>query len=149
MNWTNWAMLSILIGLLAAAVIFVIWRASASQVYLYYDASNGVSTLEGAQSVAANLGANVATPAQVGAAYAAGASWCIAGFASDGNVYYPYTGTTGSGCTHGLNGPMSCSAFGGNCGALLYGPKPSSGTANVVPFNGSQWSQWKWYEPFH
>jgi len=148
----NWLFLSIiaLIIIVTVGAIVLIWKANSPQVYLYYNKGANPTTLTEAQNIAAApaLGGQMATSAQVQAAQQAGAQWCAAGWASDGNVYFPMQSAVAGCGSPGIN-QGSCSTYGNDCGVLVYGKKPSSGTANVLPFNGSQWSQWKWYEPAH
>ena len=147
----NWFLLSLVAGViivLTIVAIIVIWKADSPQVYLYYNKGANPTTLTEAIAAAPALGGQIATPAQVQAAQQAGAEWCVVGWASDGNVYFPMQSTVAGCGAPGIN-KASCADFGNNCGVLVYGKKPSSGTANVLPFNGSQWSQWEWYNPFH
>ncbi len=148
MNWFLLSLVAVIIALTIAAIV-VIWKADSPQVYLYSTGANP-TTLSEAQNIAAGppLGGQIATPAQVQAAQQAGAQWCAAGWASDGNVYFPMQSIVAGCGSAGIN-RGSCAGYGNNCGVLVYGKKPSSGTANVRSFFKSQWSQWKWYDPFH
>lgn len=149
MNWLNLSIVAAVIIALTAAVIFVLWQAERPQVYLYNNSSNAATSGSAAENIAVGLNGALATPAQVQASYNAGASWCVMGWASDGNTYYPFSAPSTSGCVHGLN-KGTCADYGGACGVLVYGKKPPQGTSNITAFNGSeQWSQWKWYSPFH
>ena len=147
MHWILLSLVAAVIIVLTIAAIIVIWKADSPQVYLYYSENANPTTLAEAQNIAATLG-QIATPAQVKTAQQAGAEWCSAGWASGGNVYFPMQSTVAGCGAPGIN-KGSCATYGNNCGVLVYGKKPPSGTANVVPFNGSQWSQWKWYKPMH
>lgn len=148
----NWRFLSLvaLIVIVTVVALVLVWKAKSPQVYLYYNPAAYPTTLAEAQNIAADpsLGGQLATPAQVQAVQQAGAQWCAAGWASDGNVYFPMQSAVAGCGKPGIN-QTPCSAYGNKCGVLVYGKKPSQGTANVVPFNGSQWSQWKWYNPIH
>ena len=149
MNWLLLFLVAVIIALTIAAIV-VLWKADSPQVYLYSNESANPTTRAEAQNIAAGpaLGGQIATPAQVQAAQQAGAQWCAAGWASDGNVYFPMQSTVAGCGSAGIN-QSSCASYGNNCGVLVYGKKPSSGTANVLPFNEYQWSRWKWYDPFH
>ena len=149
MNWFLVFIVAAIIVITISAIV-LIWKADSPQVYLYYNAVANPTTLAEAQNIAAApaLGGQIATPAQVQAAQQAGAQWCSAGWASDGNVYFPMQKTIAGCGSPGIN-KSSCSRYDNNCGVIVYGKKPSSKTTNVVPFSGSQWSQWKWYDPMH
>lgn len=149
MHWVLLAGALVVIAVVTVAVIFVLWKMGASEVYLYYDSTSNFSSLSEARNKAIEMNGEVAHPSQVLDAQKAGASWCAAGWASDGNVYWPQQSNPPKGCgSPGVN-PHTCANFNNSCGVLIYGKKPPSGTSGVLPFNASQWSQWKWYNPFH
>lgn len=136
------------IVVLTIVTIVFIWKAGSPQVYLYEDSTALPTTVDEADNIAIKYGGTLATPTQVQDAYNAGAEWCAAGWASDGNIYFPMQSTQAACGAKGIN-KGKCSNFGGACGVLIYGKKPSSGTSNVRGFNVSQWSQWEWYNPLH
>ena len=107
-----------------------------------------VQSASQAQALAAQYGAQVASPAQVQAAYTAGADWCIGGWANDGHNY-TLTQQTVSGCrTQGINKDLICDPnYTCALGVLAYGPKPAKtilgAPTAIEPFNrrNGQWSQ--------
>ncbi len=149
MNWLVFAAAAVVILVITGFVIFVMYQTSRPQVYLWYNNGKNPDGRSAAISQAINLGGIIAIPQQVDASQQDGAAWCAAGYASDGNVYFPAQSTEAGCGTKGVNPSDCASDYGNNCGVLVYGKKPPSGSADILPFNGSQWSQWKWDQPFH
>ena len=150
MNWIWFGIAAVLILVVTGVVIYVLYQLmEPSQVYLWSKSGQNPLTVSDARNQAIQLGGVIAAPSQVEASQQDGAAWCAAGWASDGNVYFPEQSTQ-KGCgTKGVNKGDCATDYGNNCGVLVFGKKPPQGTANILPFNGERWSQWVWYDPFH
>ena len=97
---------------------------------------------DNAQSTCDLYGARVATTADLTAAQAAGADWCLTGWTSDDtNQKYPITYSTGQGCGNGTTGVITYNNPGGLAGVNCYGVKPAPGSDKAVSPFGLTWSQ--------
>jgi hypothetical protein len=104
----------------------------------------------GAEAGCAEYDAELATDAQLTAAYEAGANWCSSGWLSDTDVgAFPITeekdfrngcGGTSAGIRrwNRTSGPEA-----GKSGLNCYGVKPDEGTEKVYRFNTSKWSRYE------
>ena len=127
--------------------------AASGQPEVYnYDVGRYGLTYAGATNAATALNGTLATYAQLGQAWGAGADWCAAGFDSAGNAVYPVQTSSNDCGNAGIvnygNRPSM-----GSFGANIYGVKPTTFTpcsattaANntpcMYPFNKKQWSQY-------
>ena len=114
---------------------------SLQQAEVFQVSVNGYTTPQsGAEGVCATYNSRVATTAQLTAAQQAGADWCSTGWVSDNaSAMYPTNTSTGPGC--GGPGVQVWTPGSGNAAVNCYGVKPPYGTAQVLPFNQSRWSQ--------
>jgi len=106
------------------------------EVFCYLDPNNLFKKYSDAEAYAKAQGWEVASPSQVQAAFEAGAQWCAAGFASDGNTYLPYHCAV-PGCSNqdGVT-KNDCKK---HCGLLAYAVKPArtgGGSSNDADGNG-------------
>ncbi len=86
--------------------------------------------------------AELASSAQLDAAWKAGANWCAPAWTSDGGRRYPNNEDTTNSC--GGNDPAvkggGDTDMNAKGDANCYGPKPAQGTAKVSPFNSKFWN---------
>ena len=131
----------VVIAVLGIAVFaYEMYERNLPEVYLV---TTVVKNLKDANTLATTTyGGVVASPVQLQDAWTAGAEWCVGGWASDGNNYFPQQTTNPNGLcgTAGLNKNRSTKV-----GVLVWGRKPSQSSSlgqNVLPFDGSsRWSQ--------
>lgn len=107
---------------------------------------SGAYTFSDAKSMCAKFGATMATPAQMQRAMQLGAKWCVASWASDGNLYAPCQKT----CPNTIRNTTAVDSDGKlrkfaqtattKAYPTCWGVKPPNPTVNVREFNNTNYS---------